>query len=96
MAGVLDTIKGWFGGRKNATGAAGDDRGAADALKDTAGDVKDKVDDLVDRAGDKVPDKVKDVYDKVSDKVEEIIPGSDARDDGPGVDTAGAADTPGA
>ena len=82
MAGLLDTIKGWFGGGKRAAGTTGDGDSAVDSLKDTAGDVKDKVDELVDRAGEHVPDKVKEVYDKVSDKVEDIIPGYDDPDPG--------------
>ncbi|MDW3215515.1 MAG: hypothetical protein R8G01_16065 [Ilumatobacteraceae bacterium] len=72
MAGILDKIKGMFAGAKDKATAEG---GGLDALKDKAGDIKDKVDDLVDKAGDKVPDQVKDGYDKVSDKVEDIIPG---------------------
>lgn len=73
MAGILDKIKGMFGGAKGE--AADGASGGLGAIKDKAGDMKDKVDDLVDKAGDKVPDAVKDTYEKVSDKVEEIIPG---------------------
>ncbi len=82
MAGLMDRIKGMFGGAKDQAADAGEGGGGAmDKLKDTAGDVKDKVDDLVEKAGDKVPDAVKETYDKVSDKVEDIIPG-DKDDDG--------------
>ena len=73
MAGILDKIKGMFGGAKS----SGDGGMSIDTIKEKAGEVKDKVDDLVDKAGDKVPDKVKDTFEKVSDKVESIIPGKD-------------------
>jgi gas vesicle protein len=84
MAGILDKIKGMFGGKKAeadpaaATADAGDSK--LDDIKETAGEVKDKVDDLVEKAGDKVPDQVKDAYEKVSDKVEDIIPGDKDND----------------
>ena len=77
MAGILDKIKGMFGG-KSADG--GDGGSSLDDVKDTAGKVKDQVDDLVDQAGDKVPDSVKETYDKVSDKVEDVIPGDSDND----------------
>jgi len=66
MAGILDKIKGIFGGKKadNATVDAGESK--MDDIKETAGEVKDQVDDLVEKAGD---------------KVEDIIPG-DKDDDG--------------
>jgi hypothetical protein len=79
MAGIIDKIKGMLGGKKAPAATSGQaaPMGASkmDALKDKAGDVKDKVDVMVDKAGDKIPDKVKDTYEKVSDKVEGIIPG---------------------
>ena len=95
MAGILDKIKGMFGGNKakaDPTGAATADAGDSkmDTVKEKAGEVKDKVDDLVEKVGEKVPDKVKDAYEKVSDKVEDIIPGHKDDDDVPGdTDVAG-------
>jgi gas vesicle protein len=82
MAGILDKIKGMFGGAKS----SGDGGMSMDTIKEKAGEVKDKVDDLVEKAGEKVPDKVKDTYEKVSDKVESIIPG---KDDAPAAETEG-------
>jgi gas vesicle protein len=76
MAGVLDKIKGMFGGKKAATGEAADG-GGMDTVKEKAGEIKDKVDDLVEKVGDKVPEQVKEAYEKVSDKIEDIIPGGD-------------------
>ena len=72
MAGILDKIKGMFAGAKDKATAEG---GGLDALKDKAGDIKDKVDDLVEKAGDKMPGQAKDTYEQVSDKVEDVIPG---------------------
>jgi len=71
MAGIIDTIKGMFGGAKDGAGGGMN----VDTIKEKAGEVKDKVDELVDKAGEKVPDKVKETYEKVSDKVESVIPG---------------------
>lgn len=90
MAGIMDKIKGLLGGSKGGDGGKGGLN--VDALKEKAGDVKDKVDELVDKAGEKVPDKVKDTYEKVSDKVESIIPGGD--DDAPAEGDAPAGGTP--
>ena len=76
MAGILDKIKGMFGGKKAAPAAgAAEGSSAMGTMKEKAGEVKDKVDDLLEKVGEKVPDKVKDAYEKVSDKVEDIIPG---------------------
>jgi hypothetical protein len=80
MAGILDKIKGMFGGAKSDADGTTKVASSMDSLKDKAGDVKDKVDDLVHKAGEKVPDKVKETYEKVSDKVEGIIPGDKGND----------------
>ena len=85
MAGILDKIKGMFGGKKAAPdtaapATANDGDSKMDGVKEKAGEIKDKVDDLVEKAGDKVPDPIKDVVEKVSDKIEDIIPGDKDND----------------
>ncbi len=76
MAGILDKIKGMFGGSKSDSASGG----GLDDVKDQAGAVKDQVDDLVEQHGDKIPDSVEGAYDKVSDQAEKIIPGDDDND----------------
>lgn len=70
MAGIMDKLKGLFGGAK--------DSANVDKLKETAGQMKDKADGLVEQHSDKIPDSVEKTYDKVSDQAEKIIPGDGA------------------
>jgi hypothetical protein len=65
--GIMDTIKGWFGGNKP----------DVNAIKEQAGQAKDTVDNLVEEHADKIPDPVEGAYDKASDAAEKIIPGDE-------------------
>jgi hypothetical protein len=67
--GLMDTIKGWFGGKTPDVAQ----------VKDQAGAVKDQADNLVEQHGDKIPDSVEGTYDKASDAAEKIIPGDEPR-----------------